>query len=110
MSLDSEPDTIVYTLPVVDTDGKITGKRGKVVVSSKPLVMVKDMSRIVVGEAILKDTIPSPGDTGLLLRDAGWNPEAVHVYTLTAVTDKPNPRGKLCKDESNCFEVWVRTH
>jgi hypothetical protein len=100
-----EPLTPVYTLPVVDNDGAIAGKRGKVIVSSRELILraVINPEQIEVGEAV-----KFPQAMGNL-------PGAMYVapngfrFDRVTVTRYPNPRGDLLKDETDVFDVWVRS-
>lgn len=90
---------IIYTLPVVDEDCRIAGKRGRVLVQSREIVLRScALEDVAVGEAVDRiDGAPS-GHRWWVLQDG-------RRFDEIEVTDKPNPRGKLRKEE---FKVLLR--
>lgn len=92
---------VVYTLPVVDMDGHVTGKSGCVLVRSREIVLrICALEDLGVGEAAQTDAIPA-GHRWWVLPDG-------RRFDEVQVTDKPNPYGQLQMSEANLLHVWLR--
>lgn len=80
--------TMVYTLPVIDDDGSITGKRGRVLVQSRGVVLRGALDDVAVGEAI-------EHIEGALVGHRWWVLPDGRRFEEIAVSGEPNPRGEL---------------
>ena len=98
-----EPLSMVYTLPVIDDDGYVTGKRGKVIAPSEGLVLrALSAEAIEVGEC--SGSIP-----GVNAAVGEWRLPGGQIFRLIEVTAKRPPARRAWRpDEQRAFTVWQR--
>lgn len=102
--------TQAYTLPVIDDDGSITGKRGAVIVPQRAVTLVQDWREAQVGQAVVTEEEPVEGNLYRMYElQAEYHfvePSRIVEKMFQRVTLSPYPANRVLK--SVAITAWER--